>query len=154
MSAPFSRIAAAAFFALSLSGCAAQAQQSLSNHGTLTCTVSDSATSAPGPDISLSCNFKANDGPPRDYTGVATRKGAGDFPPGKHVLVWSVLAPPTDGAPTLNGMFRGEDGGAGSTVLSGGENGSITLEPVTGAAQADAAKALTVLTLKLAPARA
>jgi hypothetical protein len=152
MATTLSRAAAAAIVASALFHASASGQETMSNHGTLTCTIGDTTT--PGADISLSCNFKATEGPTRDYTGVATRQGTADFPPGKHVLVWSVLAPPSDGAPTLNGMFRGESGGPGTPVLVGGENGSIKLEPVAGAAQIDASAALTVITLRLAPTRA
>jgi hypothetical protein len=68
--------------------------------------------------------------------------------------VWSVIGPASDDAPALNGMFRGQTGGSGATALIGGANGSVRLEPVTGAAQIDGAAALTVLTLTLAPTRA
>jgi hypothetical protein len=132
---------------------AAQSQQSVANLGTLTCTTAE-APDNPHADVKLSCNFKATAGQARDYEGIATRQGAADFPPGKHVLVWSVIGPGNGDAPELDGMFRGQTGGAGASALIGGSNGSVRLEPVTGAAQVDAAAALTVLTLTLAPTRA
>jgi len=133
---------------------AAHAQPSVTNLGTLTCTVAG-APDDPGADVKLSCNFKSTAGATRDYTGIATRRGAAGFPPGKHVLVWSVLGPgKEDDAPVLEGMFRGEAGGSGTSALVGGANGAVRLEPVTGAAQTDAVAALTVLTLTLAPTRA
>jgi hypothetical protein len=131
----------------------AQSQQSVANLGTLTCTTTG-APDDPRADVKLSCNFKATVGEARDYEGVASRQGAAGFPPGKHVLVWSVIGPGTGDAPALNGMFRGQTGGSGTSALIGGADGSIRLEPVTGAAQVDAAAALTVFTLKLAPTRA
>lgn len=134
----------------------AHAQPKLSNLGTLTCTAA-AANDSPRVDVKLSCNFKATSGETRDYEGVATRQGAAGFPSGKHVLVWSVMGTPPDGsdkAPELQGMFRGETGGAGSPELVGGAKGSVRLVPVTGTAQIDAAVALTVLSLSLTPMRA
>jgi hypothetical protein len=145
--------AASAIVAVLLTVPVAQAQPQLANLGTLTCTVGN-APDTTGADVKLSCNFKATTGAARDYEGVATRQGTADFPAGKHVLVWSVLGPGTGDAPVLNGMFRGETGGSGSSALIGGENGSVRLEPVAGAAQIQAPAALTVLTLTLTPTRA
>lgn len=146
-------IAAGAIVGLMQAIPVAQSQPALTNLGTLTCTVAG-APDNPRADVKLSCNFKSTAGTTRDYTGVATRRGAADFPPGKHVLVWTVAGPGTGDGPMLNGMFRGETGGSGTSALIGGANGSVRLEPVTGAAQIDAAAALTVLTLTLAPTRA
>lgn len=148
-----SPIATGAIVGLMLVIPAAQSQQSVANLGTLTCTTAG-APDDPRADVKLSCNFKATAGEARDYEGVATRQGAASFPLGKHVLVWSVIGPGTGDGPALNGMFRGQTGGSGTSVLIGGANGSVRLEPVTGAAQVDAAAALTVLTLTLAPTRA
>ena len=146
-------IAVGAIVGLLLTVPAVHAQPSVTNLGTLTCTVAG-APDDPGADVKLSCNFKSTAGETRDYTGVATRRGAVGFPPGKHVLVWSVLGPETDNASALNGTIRGETAGSGTSALIGGANGSVRLEPVTGAAQIDAVAALTVLTLTLAPTRA
>jgi hypothetical protein len=146
-------IAAGAIAGILLVAPAARSQPPLTNLGTLTCTVAGAPADLRA-DVKLSCNFKATEGESRNYEGVATRQGAADFPPGKHVLVWSVMGTSTGDAPGLTGMFRGETGGSGTSALIGGENGSVRLEPVTGAAQIDAAKALTVLSLTLAPTRA
>ena len=150
---PLTPIAAGAIAGVLLVAPAAHSQPSLTNLGTLTCTV-DGAPADPRADVKLSCSFKATAGESRNYEGVATRRGAADFPPGKHVLVWSVVGTSTGDAPGLAGVFRGETGGSGTSALIGGANGSVRLEPVTGAAQIDAAKALTVLSLTLAPTRA
>jgi hypothetical protein len=132
----------------------AHAQPSLTNLGTLTCTIAG-APDNPRADVKLSCNFKSAAGATRDYTGVATQRGAANFPAGKHVLVWTVTGPEADDdASSLNGTFRGETSGSGTSALIGGANGAVRLEPVTGAAQVDAVGALTVLTLTLAPTRA
>jgi hypothetical protein len=147
---------AGAIIATMLAVPAAQAQPTLSNLGTLTCTAA-TATDNPQADVKLSCNFKATSGEARDYEGVATRQGAARFPAGKHVLVWSVMGTPaagSDKAPELQGMFRGVTGGPGSPELVGGAKGSVRLVPVTGSAQIDAALALTVLSLQLTPMRA
>jgi hypothetical protein len=147
---------AAASIAATLAIPSADAQPKLSNLGTLTCTAA-TANDSPRVDVKLSCNFKATSGETRDYEGVATRQGAAGFPSGKHVLVWSVMGTPaagSDKAPELQGMFRGETGGAGSPELVGGAKGSVRLVPVTGTAQIDAAVALTVLSLSLTPMRA
>jgi Protein of unknown function (DUF992) len=148
-----SAVVLGAIVGLTLVISAAQSQQTVTNLGTLTCTTGD-APDNPRADVKLSCNFKAVAGQARDYEGIATRRGAADFPPGKHVLVWSVIGPANGDGPELNGMFRGQTGGAGTSALIGGANGSVRLEPITGAAQVDAKAALTVLTLTLAPTRA
>jgi Protein of unknown function (DUF992) len=152
-STTLSSVAASAIAGLILMIPVAQSQPSVTNLGTLTCTTTG-APENPRADVKLSCNFKAIVGEARDYEGVATRQGAAGFPPGKHVLVWSVIGPGNGDAPALNGMFRGRTGGAGTSALIGGANGALRLEPVTGATQIDAAAALTVLTLTLAPTRA
>lgn len=148
---------AAATIAAMIAMPTAHAQAKLSNLGTLTCTA-ETATDNPQVDVKLSCNFKATSGETRDYEGVATRQGAAGFPAGKHVLVWSVMGVSpdvtSDKAPELQGMFRGESAGSGSPELVGGEKGSVRLVPVAGATDANAAIALTVLSLSLTPMRA
>ena len=79
MSKTLSPIAAGAIAGLMLVVPAAQSQPSLSNLGTLTCTVVG-APDNPRADVKLSCNFKSTAGATRDYTGVATRTGRGRLP--------------------------------------------------------------------------
>lgn len=134
------------FGMLFLSGVSAGAQRTFTTLGTLTCTTSE--PSAPTHrDANLSCHFRASSG---NYTGHITRRGPADLPPGKRVLIWTVLAQGAASARDLSGSFQGETGGA-PTALIGGLNNSIRLEPVTTTSQIGDETKATVLTLTLAP---
>jgi hypothetical protein len=125
------------------------AQPAVSNSGTLTCTISETAK---GPDSStaeLSCDFKASSGLSSDYSGTASTN-TGDFPPGKHVFIWSVVAIESGKVPLLEGTFRSEAGRLGPAVLLGGADGNIRLEPVTGNEKIAGPAEITTLSLKLA----
>jgi hypothetical protein len=137
---------------LFLSGASADAQQPLTNLGTLTCTTSE--PSAPTHrDANLSCHFRAHSGRDGNYTGHITRRGPADLPPGKRVLIWLVLGQGTAEARDLSGSFHGETGGTPTSELIGGENNSIHLEPVTTRSQIGDQPTATVLSLTLAPTR-
>lgn len=135
---------------LCLSGASAGAQQTFTTLGTLTCTTSE--PSAPTRrDANLSCHFRASSGGDGNYTGHITRHGPADLPPGKRVLIWTVLAQGAAAARDLSGSFQGETGGTPTSALIGGQNNSIRLEPVTTTSQIGDQPKATVLTLTLAP---
>lgn len=135
---------------LCLSGASADAQQSFMPLGTLTCTTSAPSASTHR-DARLSCHFRANSGGDGNYTGHITRQGAADIPPGKRVLIWTVLAQDVASARDLSGAFKGETGGTPTSALIGGQNNSIRLEPVTTTSQIGDQPKATVLSLTLAP---
>ena len=124
------------------------AQTPATNSGTLTCTVA-TVPNQPAAAVALSCNFKSQSGVMSDYEGTAGTK-AGGFPPAKHVFVWTVVAPPGDKPPMLDGTFAAEPGRQGAAVLLGGTRDTIRLEPVTGKEQLAGPTEITTLTLKLA----
>ena len=123
-------------------------QTPATNSGTLTCTVA-TVPNEPAAAVALSCNFKSQSGVMSDYEGTAGTK-AGGFPPAKHVFVWTVVAPPGEKPPMLDGTFAAETGRQGAAVLLGGTSDTIRLEPVTGKEQLAGPTEITTLTLKLA----
>ena len=130
----------------------ALAQPSVTNAGTLTCTVAD-VSNKPSAVVELSCNFKAQTGAASDYTGSANTKSGG-LPTGKHVFVWSVVAVDAGKPPVLEGAFAAEVGRQGPAVLIGGRDGTIRLEPVTGKEQQASPSEFTTLYLRLASTKA
>ena len=137
---------------LCLSGASADAQQTLTNLGTLTCTTSEAPASTLR-DANLSCHFRAHSGRDGNYTGHITRRGSADLPPGKRVLIWTVLGRGAVDARDLSGSFRGKTGGTPTSALIGGKNSSFRLEPVTSTSQIGDQPTPTVLSLTLAPRR-
>lgn len=132
----------------------AQSSPALSNAGTLTCTTSETAPEATA-DAKLSCRFQAVSGRDGGFTGTIARKGPADLPPGKRVLVWSVLAAKPDvELRALAGKYVGETGGQTAGRLKGGEGNSIVLEPVTITSQVGDTPVPSVLELRLEPVRA
>jgi hypothetical protein len=130
------------------------AQPRTTNLGTLTCTTGETAPQAAA-DATLSCSFKGEAGLEGDFTGRITRAGPADIPPGKRVLVWSVLSerPKVDLA-GIEGQYRGVTGGTQPGVLVGGVGGAILLQPMTSTAQPGAPPAPALLELRLTPTRA
>jgi Protein of unknown function (DUF992) len=110
--------------------------------GSLLCTTSTAATGQSGR-RTLSCNFNGMAGGDSGLSGHILLKGGAALPSGRHVLMWSVLAPTTDvEASTLVGNYRETSPGR----LVGGRGGTIVLTPATGTARTRDA-ALTLLEL-------
>ena len=73
-----------------------------------------------------------------------------DLPPGKRVLIWSVLAPKEEIDPrSLSGRYAGETGGKPPGQMAGGEGNAIVLEPSSPESQVGDTRATTVLSLRL-----
>lgn len=139
--------AVAAIAVMGVYGAAAQTPE-LTALGTLTCTTGD--TKAQGQEEgNLSCLFKSNVGRDGSYTGSMQRAGAADVPQGKHVLMWSVLAPGESDIGALVGVYRGETGGVPEGVLIGGKDRKVRLEPTSVGSQIADQPAPTLLELKL-----
>lgn len=124
------------------------AQPTVTNSGTLTCTVADVANN-PNAIIDLACNFKAQSGATSDYVGSAATK-TGGFPPAKFVFVWTVVAIDAGNGLLLEGTFSAQTGREGPPVLIGGKDGTTRLEPAAGKDQVPGPGAITALTLKRA----
>ena len=132
----------------------AQNEIKLANAGTLTCTTSETPPQASA-DAELSCSFRAPSGQDGNFTGFIARRGQADLPPGRRVLVWSVLAPSEDiDVAAIAGQYAGETGGEPAGRMIGGANRAIVLEPTTAGSQIDKAPAPTVLELRLEPLKA
>lgn len=102
----------------------------------------------------VSCNFQATVGAGGTLEGTIERDPKSDIPPGKRVIVWSVLAPTMEiNLKSLAGKYVGTSGGGGATALFNQES-SIVLEPQTSSAQLGAEAVITVLSLRLDPIRA
>ena len=123
------------------------AQPSVTNSGTLTCTVADVPNQA-NAIIDLSCNFKAQSGATSDYVGSAGTK-TGGFPPAKFVFVWIVVAIDAGKGPVLDGTFTAQTGREGLPVLIGGKDGTTRLEPAASKNQVPGPGEITTLTLEL-----
>ena len=131
----------------------AQDTVTLANAGTLACTAVKPAE-LKVVDAELSCRFHAFFGEDASFTGHITRRGAATLPPGTRVLVWSVLAPSAEIAnDKIAGTYSGVTGGTSGSLASGAERG-IVLQPISFTSQIGDSPAMTVLELKLEPARA
>ena len=131
-----------------------QSNAPLANVGTLTCTTDELPPESVA-DAELSCAFKAPSGEDGNFTGFIARRGMADLPPGKRVLVWSVLAPNEKvDLPSLAGTYAGETGGEPPGRLIGGEKKDIVLQPSTAESQVGNVRAPTVLQLRLQPIKA
>ena len=148
---------AAAAVVVTFGGMSVQVQSAsggLATAGTLTCTTTDPANPS-AVDAKLSCRFQATSGAEGSFTGHMARKGLADLPPGRRVLVWTVLAGKTDVEPrALAGRYSGETGGQTAGRLKGGQGNSIVLQPVTVTSQVGDNPAPSALELRLEPVRA
>jgi hypothetical protein len=142
------------FVALLAAASPAAQERRWSNLGTLTCTLSGTA-SKPRVDAELSCNFKGLSGSEGSFTGTLARHGRADLPTGKRVLVWSVLSlTPDANLVVIAGRYRGITGGGRSHTLVGGKDDLVRLQPVTTPSRAGEEPAISVLELRLKATRA
>jgi hypothetical protein len=131
----------------------AQAQAKLTNIGTLTCTTGETAPQAKA-DAKLSCRFQSLTGQDGGFEGYIARKDAADLPPGKRVLVWTVLAlKPNIELRALAGTYTGETGGQTAGRLKGGADNNIALEPFSITSQVGDNPVPSVLELRLDPVK-
>jgi hypothetical protein len=144
----------AVMFVVAVCSSASAETLAVANAGTLTCTTSDMQPQASA-DVELSCRFLAQTGSAGSFKGFVARKGQADFPPGKRVLVWSVLSANTDiDFKALEGQYAGLTGGQPVSRLIGGQNNSVVLEPITVTSQIGDKAVPTVLVLRLVPVKA
>jgi hypothetical protein len=112
----------------------------------LLCTTSEALQNA----RKISCDYNGVAGGDGRLKGNITIKGKAAFPPGRRVLMWSVLARRSDTTwKELVGRYRETTLGQ----LSGGKDGKIVLRPPTDTIRSRD-RAITILELKLDPIRA
>ena len=132
---------------------AAQARETI---GTLTCTTEDAPTAPSAATRLMSCSFE-----PSSKAAKLSFAGnilGGQLPPGRQVVVWTVLA---DGkaasAETLEGRYAStpEDKVEGvGGLLVGGSTGKIALQPLTQSPRVEDQAVKTIVTLELKPVKA
>ncbi len=146
-------VVAAIVLATGIAAAQTQSNLTLATAGTLTCTAKDTPAESKA-DAELSCAFKAPSGEDSNFTGFIARSGDADTPPGRRVLVWSVLAPTADVNPrALVGTYAGQTGGQPAGRLTGGAQNEIILQPTTVTSQLGDTPAPTVLQLRIEPIR-
>ncbi|MGD9614119.1 MAG: DUF992 domain-containing protein [Alphaproteobacteria bacterium] len=155
----FSRHAAvAAFLAMSTAFATPAGAQGGVQVGTLTCNASGSVGFVFGSTRELGCTF-SSPGRIEHYTGQISRFGVDiGFTQGG-VLVWVVFAPTAQLRPgDLAGTYSGASAGAtvgvgvGANVLIGGNNNTISLQPVSFEGTTGLNVAAGIASMTLAPA--
>lgn len=106
--------------------------------GKLTCEVSGGGSFIIGSTKDLHCTFRRKKGPSEAYVGKIEKLGLDLGPTGPSTLVWGVLAatknvPPGELAGGYGGVSTGAAVGIGGNVnvLVGGNNKTITLQPIS-----------------------
>lgn len=127
---------------------AQEPQSELANAGTLTCTTTEEVLSPPA-EVVLSCSFQGESGNAADFTGIVARPRPDDFPSGKRVLIWFVLASEQIQPSDLIGQYVGQTGGEAAKRLVGGRDSAIVLDPATATSQIGGEPQPTVLDLRL-----
>ena len=142
------------------SSVSANAQDSRSRAGVLTCRTSASIGLIVGSRQRLRCQFKADAGWTQNYTGVINRVGLDLGVTAGGIMTWLVLAQ-TTAMPheALTGKFVGASGdisvgiGVGANVLVGGTRKSVSLQPLSVEGQVGINLALGVAGMTLQPVR-
>ena len=152
---PLKNRAAPCWFVVAFVLAASSAEaQNLSAAGILTCTTSETPPQSLV-DATLSCGFQGHSGAGTSMSGTISRIGDADLPPGKRVLIWSVLAENPDIAPSdLEGRYSGVTGAEPAGRLVGGKANGIILDPVDRTVEAGDGPVPTVLDLELKATRA
>jgi uncharacterized protein DUF992 len=116
----------------------APAQQAGVAVGTLTCNVSSGWGFIFGSSRDLRCSYSPRPGVTEHYAGTIQKFGVDIGYVSNAVMVWSVIAPTSDVAPSaLSGQYVGATAsatvgvGVGANVLVGGFEKSVTLQPVS-----------------------
>jgi hypothetical protein len=153
-------IAAAALTGMFLASPAAVAQKNEGVRvGVLTCNVSGGAGFVFGSSKDLRCHFKSSDGRDERYEGAINKFGLDIGVTGAAVMTWAVLAPTDEvGRGALAGNYIGASAeasagvGAGANLLIGGNDDTISLQPLSVQGQTGVNAALAISELVLNPA--
>jgi len=127
--------------------------------GVLTCEVEGGAGFVFGSSKELRCHFKSSDGRDERYVGAINKFGLDIGVTGPAIMTWAVLSPTDDvGRGALLGNYVGASAGAsvgvgaGANVLVGGNDDTISLQPLSVQSQTGLNAALAVSELVLEPA--
>lgn len=128
--------------------------------GTLRCNVSGGLGLIITSSKTMACSFTPSRGARETYVGTIRRFGLDIGATDKGVMVWGVFAP-TNAWPrgALAGAYAGGSAeatagaGVSANALVGGNNNTISLQPLSVGAQTGASLALGVSALELRPAR-
>jgi hypothetical protein len=128
------------------------------NVGSLSCKVAAGAGFVFGSSKALSCIFTRSSGQAERYVGDIKRFGIDIGYTEEAQIVWLVFAPGTIGTGALAGSYAGATVqgtvmlGAGANVLVGGNDGQVTLQPVSveGSVGLNVAGGIAEITLKAA----
>lgn len=107
------------------------------NVGSLSCNVAGGAGFVFGSSKALGCIFTRTDGSGERYVGEVRRFGIDIGYTQEAQIVWLVFAPGNVGAGALAGNYAGPTVqgtvvvGAAANVLAGGNNGQVSLQPVS-----------------------
>ena len=153
-------VAASALTALLLGAPAAFSQKNEGVRvGVLTCNVEGGAGFIFGSSKELRCHFKSSDGRDERYSGAINKFGLDIGVTGPAVMTWAVLSPTDNvGRGALSGNYVGASAGAsvgvgaGANVLIGGNDDTISLQPLSVQSQTGLNAALAVSELVLEPA--
>jgi hypothetical protein len=117
---------------------AAEAQNPKVRVGTLTCKGQGKVGMIVGSKETLACTYQPTKGRASSYRGTVTRVGLDVGVKGKSVMVWAVLTTTTKRGPRfLAGNYVGASAdasigvGGGGNLLVGGNNKSVTLQPLS-----------------------
>lgn len=133
-------LGAAALFAVgaALTQVPAQAQQSGTRVGLLTCNVAAGTSFVFGSTRDITCTFAPTSGASETYAGRIERYGVDVGFLQNARIVWAVVAPTTVVAPgSLAGNYGGVSAnatvgvGLGANVLVGGSNNTVALQPLS-----------------------
>jgi hypothetical protein len=128
--------------------------------GVLTCNVSSGWGLIFGSSKDLNCTFESGSGREEHYAGTINKYGVDIGYHNGGVMVWGVLAPTADLAPgSLSGNYGGVTAGgsvgvgANANALVGGNNSSVSLQPVSveGLSGVNVAAGVASITLALKP---
>ncbi len=150
---------AVAVLGLVMSAPAALAEAGGREIGTLTCTTEEMIATPPATVRPMQCSFKPSaKGSAVNFTGKIHKFVTDGLPPGRQVLVWSVLARSTNLAgEALEGRYMNEADQTEPNVgqiLTGGVNGQVTLQPHTPDTEVGVSAVKTIVELELAPVKA
>lgn len=153
-------VAAGALSALLLGAPTAFAQKNEGvRAGVLTCEVEGGPGFVFGSSKELRCHFQSSDGRDERYVGVINKFGIDIGVTGPAIMTWAVLAPTEElGRGALSGNYVGASAGAsvgvgaGANVLVGGNDDTVSLQPLSVQSQTGLNAALAVSELVLEPA--
>lgn len=127
--------------------------------GVLTCSVEGGPGFVFGSSKELRCHFKSSDGRDERYVGAINKFGLDIGVTGPAVMTWAVLAPTEEvGRGALSGNYVGAAAnasvgvGAGANVLVGGNDDTVSLQPLSVQGQTGVNAALAIAELVLEPA--